>query len=209
MADPKHDNVVEYSSSENGIITATQPGLFDHLPDLYESVGIGIRSLRLDQYNPNIITPGVLVIESASIQAVIGEALCPTGMHTDAISGLYAFVRQGRGAGFQAVTRNPGDRPNLVIRNFEKSTGEVMATIELSNLDEVRLFDFQNPVVQANFLARFPRFGKQVRRFAQEGVVAVRYDIAKEVVLALIRTIKPTKEDTLHAAMDRLLRGRQ
>jgi len=54
------------------------------------------------------------------------------------------------------VTRNALDRPSIVIRNFGRSGGEIMASVDLTQVDAARVFDFRSPVVRDTFLARYP-----------------------------------------------------
>ena len=182
-----------------------QAGLFDQLSENDEVNGVGIRSLRADQYDQNAMADGQQLRTVAEISHAIGDALTATGSHSESIMGLYSFVRQGRGAGFQAVTRDPHLRPSIVVRNFEKSTGEVLAAVEFQRLDEDCLFDFQNLEVQQAFLKRYPRFNKQLNQLAHEGVVAIRHNIPNNAVTGLMRIVKPADATTLHLALQALL----
>lgn len=189
------------------VLKPKEAGLFDELPDPEGPLGGGVRSLRENQYDPTQIEPGRVIRGTEEIRGVVGDALRAEGTHSDTMSGLHAFVRQGKGAGFQAVTRNPLDRPSIVIRNFGKSTGEVMASIDLTKIDPAQVFDFRSPEVQEAFLSRYPRFSKQIDRLASEGVVAVRGDIPVEAVTGVLRVTKPADAATVHAALSSLSGG--
>lgn len=169
---------------------AKHDGLLDNLPDPEGPLGSGVRSLRENQYDPAQIEAGQVLRGTEEMWAVVGNALRAEGTHTDIISGLFAYVRHGGGAGFQGVTRNPLDRPSIVIQNFGKAAGEVMAGVDLTHLDPVRVFDFRSPGVRDAFLARYPKFSGRFDLLAGEGVVAVRGDIPVEALTGLIRIPK-------------------
>ncbi len=190
-----------------GVPKAKEAGLFDHLPDPEGPVAGGVRSLRGNQYNPDAIAVGQVVHGTAEIRAVIGEALQATGRHTDALSGLYAFIRRNGGAGFQGVTRNPLDRPSIVIRNFGESTGDVIAAVHIPRIEPARVFDLRSPAVQEAFLARYPTYGREVNRLAGEGVVAIRGDIPVGAVTGLARFPKNADPATIRAVLLALMGG--
>jgi hypothetical protein len=191
-----------------GVPKPEEPGLFDNVPDPEGSLSSGVRSLRANQYDAASIAPGRVIRGTEEMRAVIGDALGAEGSHTDVMSGLFSFVRQGGGAGFQGVTRNALDRPGIVIRNYGKSSGEVMASVDLTRVDPARVFDLRDPAVQGAFLAEYPTFSKVVNRMAREGVVAVRGDIPVEAMTGLVRVPKNSDAAAIRSFLQALMGGR-
>jgi hypothetical protein len=190
-----------------GVPKPREPNLLDGLPDPDGPLANGIRTLRPNQYDATTVAQGQVLRGTEEMRAVVGNELVAEGTHTDALSGLFSFVRQGGGAGFQGVTRNPLDRSNIVVRNFKTSSGEVMVEIDLTRLDPARVFDFGNPVVRDSFLARYPTFEKMVNRMIFEGVVPVRGNIPVEALNGLVRIPKDAPPDVVLGHLRALVGG--
>lgn len=158
-----------------------------HAPGLGGGGPLAARTLRPDQVNLSAIAENTVVRSPAEVRAVIGDGLRATGGHSDEISGLYSYLRQGRGAGYQGVTGNFASRPNVALANFQTSQGEVIAAIDVSRIEAGRVYNLANESVRRQFLDRFPRFQGMYDRIAGEGVIAVRGDIPSEAVVGLAR----------------------
>jgi RHS repeat-associated protein len=167
---------------------------------------LAARTLRPNQVNLSAIGENTVVRSPADVRNVIGDALQATGTSQNEISGLYSYLRQGRGAGFQGVTGNAASRPNVVLANFETSQGEVIAAIDVSKIPAGRVYNLADPAVRQQFLQQYPRFQGMYERIASEGVIAVRGDIPAEAVTGVARISKTADAATKQALISELLK---
>jgi hypothetical protein len=182
-------------------------GLFDDLPDPEGGISHSVRTLRPNQYKTDQIAEGQIVRGTEEMRAVVGDALLAEGKHSEPLKGLYSFVRQGGGAGFQGVTRNPLERTQVVVKNFKTSSGEVMVAVDLSKLDAARVFDLRAATVEKAFLAKYPKFEKMYNRMAREGVIAVEGHIPVEALTGVVRIPKHAPPATVQAHLEALVGG--
>mgnify|MGYP001800929824 CR=1 FL=1 len=148
----------------------------------------GARTLRPDQVDLSAIPENSIINSSEGISAVVGDGLKATGRHKKELGGLYSFIRNGGGAGFQGVTAKPvSDNSNIVLKNFKTSQGEVIAAIDVGKIDPKKVFDLSKNELRTQFLESYPRFHGMYDRLASEGVIAINGDIPVEAIAGLLR----------------------
>jgi hypothetical protein len=144
-----------------------------------------LRVLRPDQVY-QLLLPGVPIGDREAIRAVVGNAINASGSYSTELKGLYAFIRRGKGAGFQGVTKEAVDHLEIVLRNVESKGGGVVAAVDLQRISPVRIYDLADPAVVEPLLRDYPEMENTVRKLAGEGVVAVRGKIPANAVLSLV-----------------------
>jgi phage-related protein len=156
-----------------------QPGIWVH------NASVGVRVLRPDQVF-QLIIPEIVITSREAIRQVIGNALQASGSYSTELKGLYSFLRQGGGAGFQGVTGEAIDRLEVVLKNIETKGGGVVAAMDLERIGARRVFDLTDPEVVNMLMKDYPRYYKMFGRMTAEGVVAVRGKIPALAVQSLV-----------------------
>jgi hypothetical protein len=155
------------------------PGIWVH------NQSLGVRVLRPDQVY-QLIMSEIVIKGREAIRRVIGTSLEATGSYSTELRGLYAYLRQGRGAGFQGVTADAINRLEIVLKNLETKGGGVVAAIDLEQIGANRVFELSDPKVLSRLMEAYPRFENMFSEMASEGVVAVRGKIPARAVQSLV-----------------------
>jgi RHS repeat-associated protein len=153
-----------------------------------DSSTAGGRVIRRDQYNDSAINPGDILTDSSNIHNVIGDSLEARGtVGTDVWKSLFRFLRFDSPAGFQALTKDPLGRLHVVARNFNASSGDVIARVDINGIPSNQVYDLTDPVILNELIKRYPDKSQFWRKLSAEGVVAIQGDIPSSTVTALGR----------------------
>jgi hypothetical protein len=95
---------------------------------------------------------------------------------------------------------------NVVMVNYNRSRGEVVARVNIDLIDPARVYDLANPAVREQFIRHYPRWGQIYDVMAGEGAVLIRGDIPVEAVTGLVHVPKSYDQATVRRLIGDLVR---
>jgi hypothetical protein len=182
---------------------AGAPGIWVH------NQSVGVRVLRPDQVY-QLILPQIVITDREAIRNIIRGSLEATGSYSTELRGLYSFLRQGGGAGFQGVTGDAITHLEVVLANVEQKGGGVVAAIDLERIGAQRVYELTNPEVMNRLMTAYPKGQGNMEaawlEMASEGVVAVRGKIPARAVQSLVKIPPDLSGAEKQAILEELLK---